>query len=171
MQSPVISTSQARWSLRPLRSPAGLAEANARPRWRRRGAWRRHSVEATAAEESTPAGAAAAAAHRRPKLQPFNPQVNKCSDALSIPICLLPRTAPPRSAAPPAAQSLAQQRALGFRRAIPCGGGRVLLVEPVAEGAIPASADILTEAFAESMGYISIYRCIGRAPGVAPQAV
>ena len=55
-------------------------------------------------------------------------------------------------------QSLARQRMLGFRQAVPCQGGSVLLIQPLEAAFVKETADILTESFAESMGYLSIYK-------------
>jgi ribosomal protein S18 acetylase RimI-like enzyme len=44
-----------------------------------------------------------------------------------------------------------------FRRSFSFGEAGTLRVEPVAEEWVPAAADLLTDTFAESMGYVAVY--------------
>jgi ribosomal protein S18 acetylase RimI-like enzyme len=47
---------------------------------------------------------------------------------------------------------------LGYYRELPTPNGQVLIVQPVSEEWVEPAADLLTEAFADSIGYMSIYK-------------
>ena len=47
---------------------------------------------------------------------------------------------------------------LEFQRVMSCEGGNVLLVQPLEAACVKEAAGILTESFAESMGYLSVYK-------------
>lgn len=60
---------------------------------------------------------------------------------------------PPRRATP---QNHAREVALSFRHSVPCEAGQ-LVVLPLRQEWVSAAADILTESFAQSMGYLKPY--------------
>ncbi|KAG7667652.1 hypothetical protein Ndes2526B_g01965 [Nannochloris sp. 'desiccata'] len=47
---------------------------------------------------------------------------------------------------------------LGYYRELPTPTGQILVVQPVSEEWVEPAADLLTEAFADSMGYVTIYK-------------
>jgi ribosomal protein S18 acetylase RimI-like enzyme len=51
-----------------------------------------------------------------------------------------------------------RRRMLGYYRELPTPSGQILVVQPVSEEWIEPAADLLTEAFADSMGYVTIYK-------------
>lgn len=58
----------------------------------------------------------------------------------------------------PSLQNALQRRMVGFRRTYGASEGRTLVVQPLTDEWVQDSADLLTDAFADSMGYISVYK-------------
>lgn len=56
------------------------------------------------------------------------------------------------------ARNALRERLLGFRKEIPARDGSCLVIHPLNEAWVEATADVLTDAFADSMGYVSAYR-------------
>lgn len=54
-------------------------------------------------------------------------------------------------------QSPLRQRVLEFQRTIPCDDG-VLVIQPIREAWVRETAEVLTEGFADSMGYLKAYK-------------
>ncbi len=119
----------------------------------------RFACHVEGAPQPEPAQEASLSAVPRLRFQPFNPNVR--AKHFLRPCSLHIPKGPPTSTAyllGSLLQSLARRRMLDFQRAVPCEGGGMLLIQPLEEDCIKETADILTESFAESMGYLSVYK-------------
>jgi len=95
---------------------------------------------------------------RRPSILRASNSKDETSSKPPSPLDQFPDDQGPIKFQPFVAQNELRRRMLSYYRELATPTGQILAVQPVSEEWVEPAADLLTEAFADSMGYVTIYK-------------